>query len=186
MDVKQAIGERRAYRSLDPVQITEELIDDLARSARLSASCSNKQPWRYVFVHDPEVLSELHETLPRGNAWAKAASMIVAVFSKRDLDCLIKGREYFLFDTGMATAFLILRATELGLVAHPIAGYKEQEAKEVLGIPDDMTLITLVMVGRHSESTSPVLSEKQVEAEKRRPERLPLGEFVHFNRYQGE
>ena len=184
MDVKQAISQRRAYRSLEPVDITEELIEDLAGNAQLSASCSNKQPWRYVFVHDPEVLSELHEALSRGNAWAKAASMIVAVFSRRDLDCLIKGREYYLFDTGMATAFLILRATELGLVAHPIAGYSEQKAKEVLRIPDEMTLITLVIVGRHSETISPVLSEKQIKSEKDRPERLTLREFVHFNRYR--
>ena len=186
MDVKQAMNERRAYRSLDPVTITHELIQDLGESAQLSASCFNNQPWRYVFVHDPEVLDELHEALFRGNAWAKAASMIIAVFSKKDLDCIIKGKEYYLFDTGMATAFIILRATELGLIAHPIAGYDEQKAKEVLGIPDDMTLITLVIVGKHSETSSPILSEKQVEWEKTRPERLPLNDFVHVNHFQAE
>jgi len=183
MDVKQAINERRAYRSLDPVTITQELVQDLSESAQLCASCFNNQPWRYVFVHDPEVLSELHEALFKGNAWAKAASMIIAVFSKKDLDCLIKGKEYYLFDTGMATAFIILRATELGLVAHPIAGFSENKAKEVLGIPDDMTLITLVVVGKHSETISPVLSEKQVGWEKERPERLPLRDFAYLNRF---
>ena len=186
MDVKQAIDERRAYRSLDPVEITRELIDDLAGSAQLSASCFNNQPWRYVFVHDPEVLGELQGALSRGNDWAKAASMIIAVFTKKDLDCLIKGREYYLFDTGMATAFIILRATELGLVAHPIAGYNEQKAKEVLGIPDDMTLIALVIVGKHSETISPILSEKQVGWERQRPKRLPLEDFVHLNRLHGK
>jgi len=30
----------------------------------------------------------------------------------------------------MATAFIILRATELGLVAHPIAGYNEDAVKQ--------------------------------------------------------
>ena len=186
MDIKQAIAERRAYRSLDPVTITEELIQDLGESAQLGASCFNNQPWRYVFVHDPDVLSELHEALFRGNAWAKPASLVIAVFSKKELDCLMKGREYYLFDTGMATAFIILRATELGLVAHPIAGYNEQKAKEVLGIPDAMTLITLVIVGRHSATISPILSEKQVGLEKARPERLPLKDFVHVNHFQAE
>jgi nitroreductase len=33
MDVAQAIRERRAYRSLDPVEITEDLIKDLAKHA---------------------------------------------------------------------------------------------------------------------------------------------------------
>lgn len=181
MDVKQAIQTRRAYRSLDPVEITEELIRDLAESAQLAPSCSNNQPWRFVFVYDPDVLEKMHAALTKGNDWVKAASLIIAVFSKKDYDCLIKEREYYLFDTGMATAFLILRATELGLVAHPIAGYREAQVKEILNIPEEMTVITLINVGKHSEIISPLLSEKQVETEKKRQERLSLEEFVYIN-----
>ncbi|HID62754.1 MAG TPA: nitroreductase [Anaerolineae bacterium] len=121
--------------------------------------------------------------MSRGNKWVQAASMIIAVFSQKDLDCLIKGREYFLFDTGMATAFMLLRATEPGLVAHPIAGFNEEAVKEILGIPEEMRLITLVIVGKHSETISPLLSEKQAESEKKRPERLPLEEFAYVNRF---
>ncbi|MCW3991402.1 MAG: nitroreductase family protein, partial [Candidatus Bathyarchaeota archaeon] len=143
MDVKRAIKVRRAYRSLDPVEITEELIRDLAESARLAPSCFNNQPWRFVFAYDPETLKELHTALSRGNEWAHLASMIIAVFSKPDLDCIVGEREYYLFDTGMATAFIILRATELGLVAHPIAGFRERRVKRILEIPEEMRLITL-------------------------------------------
>lgn len=35
MDVKKAMNERRAYRSLKPVKITEQLVQDLAESIRL-------------------------------------------------------------------------------------------------------------------------------------------------------
>jgi nitroreductase len=181
LSVKQTIQARRAYRSLEPVEITEELIRDLAESARLTPSCFNNQPWRFVFVHDPEVLKELHGAMSRGNQWVQAASMIIAVFSREDLDCRIKARNYYLFDTGMATAFIMLRATELGLVAHPIAGYREDQVKEILGIPEDMQVITLLNVGKHSETISPLLSEKQVESEEERPERLPLEEFAYVN-----
>ena len=181
MNVKQTIQARRAYRSLEPVEITEELIRDLAESARLTPSCFNNQPWRFVFAHDPEVLKKLHGAMSRGNDWVQAASMIIAVFSREDLDCRIKGRNYYLFDTGMATAFIMLRATELGLVAHPIAGYREDQVKEILDIPEDMRVITLVIVGQHSETISPLLSEKQVESEEERPERLPLEEFAYVN-----
>nr|MDO8135844.1 nitroreductase family protein [Candidatus Njordarchaeum guaymaensis] len=182
--MKQAIRERRAYRSLDPVQITEDLIKDLAECARLAPSCNNNQPWRFVFVHDPDVLQQLHSTFPRGNKWMEASSMIIAVFSNRNLDCIIGDRIYYLFDTGMATAFLILRATELGLVAHPVAGYDEAKVKQILKIPDDMTVITLVNIGKHSSSISAVLSEKQVLGEKQRPERLPLEKFAYINSYK--
>ena len=49
MNVKETIEKRRAYRSLDPVDITEGLIEDLARMARITPSCGNKQPWRFTF-----------------------------------------------------------------------------------------------------------------------------------------
>jgi hypothetical protein len=44
--------------------------------------------------------------------------------------------------------------------------------------------ISKIIVGKQSEKISPVLSEKQVEWEKERPERLPLEKFAHFNRFE--
>ncbi|MEN6309958.1 MAG: nitroreductase family protein [Acidobacteriota bacterium] len=185
MDVHTAIETRRAYRSLAPVAAGEELARDLARHAQLAPSCNNNQSWRYVFVYEPEVLAAMRPVFNPGNEWCHAASMIVAVFSRKEDDCLIRDREYHQFDTGMATAFLILRATELGLVAHPIAGYSPKKAREVLGIPDAYQVITLVQIGRHAAELSPVLSEKQIEAEKARPERFPLEKFAYLNKYAG-
>ncbi|MDH4258420.1 MAG: nitroreductase family protein [Candidatus Aminicenantes bacterium] len=186
MDVSQAIKERRAYRSLDPVEITEDLVKDLAGSAILAPSCFNNQPTRFVFVYDPEVLMKMREALSQGNQWAQAASMIIAVFSKKEDDCMIKDREYHQFDCGLASGLLILRATELGLVAHPIAGYSPKKTREVLGIPEEYQVITLIIVGKHSAEISPVLSGEQVGWEKERPQRLPLEKFAFFNHYGGK
>ncbi len=94
--------------------------------------------------------------------------MIVAVLSRADLDCQIREREYYLFDTGMATALMILRATELGLVAHPIAGYSPKKVRAVLGIPDDMRVVTLVIFGKHTDQIGDLLSEDQAASESRR------------------
>ncbi len=185
MDVKEAIKARRAYRSFVPVTITGELVDDLAESARLAPSCNNFQPWRFVFVYNPEALGKLHEALSEGNRWAKDSSLIIAVFSKKENDCMLAGRDYFLFDVGMSVGFLILRATELGLVAHPIAGYDDKKAKEILGIPQEMTLITLVNVGKHTTELKPYFSENQIKGERGRPERKPISEFAFIDRYSG-
>jgi nitroreductase len=184
MNLKEIINKRRAYRSLDTVEITKELVRDLAESAQLAPSCFNNQPWRFVFVYDKAMLKKLQPALSKGNEWVHFASLIIAVFSRKDFDCVTKEREYYLFDTGMATAFVILRATELGLVAHPIAGYSEEKVKEILGIPQEMRVITLVNVGRHSEDINPVLSEKQIEWERNRPERLSLEKFAYKNMYK--
>ncbi|MEA3350448.1 MAG: nitroreductase family protein [Chloroflexota bacterium] len=177
MDVKQAIQTRRAYRSLEQAKITEDIIRDLAKSAQLTPSCFNNQPWRFVFVYESKKLAEVQGALSRGNAWAKNGSMIVAVFSEQELDCTIKERVYFQFDTGMATAFMMLRATELGLVAHPIAGYKEETVKEILNIPDEMQVITMLVVGKFAECT------EQAKEERERPERLGLDKFTFMNSY---
>ena len=186
MDVKEAIETRRASRSLDPITVTKELIDDLARCAQLSASCNNYQPWRFIFVYDPEMLQKMREVLSKGNEWVHDASMIIAVLSKKEFDCIVKERQYYQFDCGMATAFLILRATELGLVAHPIAGYSPQKTREILGSPDDLEVITLVNIGKHARDIHPTLTERQRETEAKRPERFPLEKFVFLNRYPKE
>lgn len=183
MKVKDAILKRRAYRSLAPVTITDDLINDLAGCAQLFCSCFNNQPWRFIFVYDPGQLAKMHEALSRGNEWAKMASMIIVVFSRPDLDCVIKERKYYLFDTGMATAAIILRATELGLVAHPIAGFSPKRVREILDIPEDMEIVTLINIGKHADQISPLLSEDQTKAEKHRPERLSVDKFAYMNKY---
>jgi nitroreductase len=180
MEVHDAIESRRAYRSLEPMTMTDETARDLAGHALLAPSCFNKQPWRYVFVYERGALERLHGALAKGNEWAQAASMIVAVYSRKDLDCDVKGREYYLFDVGLSTAFLVLRATELGLVAHPIAGFDEGAAKDILDIGEEMKLITLVIVGKHSGTINDLLTEQQAEAEAERPERLPLEDVARF------
>jgi len=184
MDVKDAIRTRRAYRSLDPIEVTDELIMDLAESAQLAPSCMNKQPWQFILIYDPEKLKQLFTTLSPGNKWVEKVSLIIAVVSRIKADCVIGERIYYLFDTGMATAFILLRATELGLVAHPIAGYNEELAKEILKIPNDMQLITLVNIGKHSEKTNPELSEDMRLGEKQRPPRKKIKQFVFLNEYK--
>jgi nitroreductase len=184
MDVNKAIQLRRAFRSLIPVEISDELIEDLAKNAQLAPSCFNHQPWRFVFIRSPKMLEKMHEALSSGNSWAHAASLIIAVFSKPEDDCVIRDRIYHQFDCGLAVGFLILRATELGLVAHPIAGFSPKKTRAILGIPDEYKVITLIIVGKHTADISPVLSEKQKSSEKRRPRRKRLPDFVFIDKLQ--
>lgn len=184
MDVKKAIHKRRAYRALEETEITDELIEDLAKHAQLSASCYNNQPWNFVFIDDEDMLENMQEVIKPYNEWTRKASLIIAVFSKSEDDCEVGERSYHLFDTGMAAAFLQLRATELGLVAHPIAGFDEDETKELLDIPEEYRLITLINVGKHADDPNDYMTDDQIETEKERPEREDLEEFVHRNKFE--
>ena len=185
MDVKNAIEDRRAFRSLEPVEITPGTMNELAEAARLSPSCFNNQPWRFVFVHDDDMLLKMREVMKQGNEWTRNASLIIAAFSRLDDDCVIGDRLYHQFDLGMATAFIILRATELGLVAHPIAGFSPKATRELLGIPEEYNVLTLVIVGKKKVGGVPEMTEQQAEVEKQRPPRKDISEFLWFNRFGG-
>ncbi len=183
MFLDDIIEKRRSFRALKKTSLKDDTIKKLAQAARLAPSCYNKQPWRYVFVKDKGVLNGLYETLSSGNEWAKNSSMIIAVFSEKNEDCIVAKRNYYLFDTGMSVGFMLLKATELGLVAHPIAGYSESSAKEVLNIPEKKRLITLIIVGKKTENTE-MLSDEQTETEKKRPKRKKFNEFAFLNKYE--
>ncbi|MFX0117823.1 MAG: nitroreductase family protein [Promethearchaeota archaeon] len=184
MNFENLVKRRRAYRALEPVEITRELIEETALIAQLAPSCSNNQPWRFIFIYEKELLTRVKdETLTNGNTWAKAASLIIAVFSKSDLDCIIKNRQYFLFDTGMATALMILYLTERGLVAHPIAGFFPEKVKQLLDIPEEMLLITLIIVGKKSNIIPDFFKDHQRKNEAERPKRKLLHEFIYYNKY---
>jgi len=184
MELQEILDQRQSYRSFAPVEITESLIEDLANCAKSAPSCYNKQPWRFVFAYEKEVLEQLFGALVEANQWARQASMIIGVFSEASLDCQNDELDYFLFDTGMATSIMILRITELGLVAHPIAGFDFSKAKEIFNIPDHMTMITLLVVGKKTDQINPLLNEKAAAAEKVKTPRKPFSEFAFLNRFE--
>jgi nitroreductase len=176
LEVHEAVLTRRARRVIDDKRpLTESDIDSLVESMRLSPSCFNNQPWRPVFVYDAEQLAQIKTALSKGNEWAHKATLIIAVAAKQADDCIIGDRQYFLFDCGLAVSELVLRATEMGLIAHPIAGFSPKRAREVLGIPDEYTVITFIICG-HPGTDDSVLSDKQKGEEAARPERKPVGE----------
>ncbi|MBC7220827.1 nitroreductase family protein [Candidatus Bipolaricaulota bacterium] len=172
---------RRAYRALAPDPIPHEALTRLVEAAHLAPSCFNNQPWRFV-IAEGEALERVRAALSRGNYWAKRAPAILALASHRDLDCkLSDGRDYFLFGCGMATGLLMIQATQMGLIAHPIAGYDPLAVKEALGIPNEYVLITLIVVGRPGEVRT--LSDKHRAIELGPRERKPLSAVLAWNKF---
>jgi nitroreductase len=180
MTLHEAIHHRHAYRKLKHAIIDHDLLKQLTAAAKLAPSCYNNQPWRFVMVTDPDLLEQLHSAYSKGNEWARKASLVVAVATETSFDCVIGDREYALFDTGIATGFMLLAATEAGLVAHPIAGYDPPKVKEILGIPKEWNVITLVVMGEHDRTAA-----EGDEEELTRPPRKPDREFAWIDRYGG-
>ena len=183
MELMDTIEKRKSYRAFDPVDITDDMISEMMYAASRAPSCSNNQPWRFIFVRKKEVLDGLKDSLSEGNYWGLRASMIIALISRPDLDCQIDERNYNLLDSGMAMGLMLLKATEMGLATHPIAGFDQDLAKKILEIPADYQLLPLILVGRKSENPLLLKKEYHRESEKKRSERKPMEDVMAWDMF---
>jgi len=174
------IAVRRAKRALREDPVPEEVLERVLTAATCAPSCFNNQPWRFVVINDMENLEAVRGFLSSGNYWAKKAPVVVLAATKADLDCrLSEGRNYAFFDLGQAVQSMILQATKEGLIAHPIAGFKPLEIKQAFGIPQEYTLLTLVIIGYPGSEDH--LNDKHKELEHSERSRKDQSEVVFFN-----
>ncbi|MDW7679509.1 MAG: nitroreductase family protein [bacterium] len=142
------LNARKASRAISPEPLSERVIEKLMNAAQLSASCFNNQPWRFLLLTDKEALDKGRKALSGGNLWAAKAPLLIVGFSKPDLDCRLKdGRNYYLFDLGMAVQNILLQATELNLIARPMAGFKPDVIRHEFGIPQEYDISVMIAVG---------------------------------------
>jgi nitroreductase len=175
-----AIYNRRAYRALKEKPIPDDVEKRILEAGVLAPSCFNNQPWRFIVVNQEQSRSLVREALPDANYWAKKAPLYILVITKPDLDCSLKTRrEYALYDTGFAAMNIITQATEEGLIAHPIAGYKDSVLRKAFDIPDDFILINVIVFGYPGDDSE--LNEKHKESERSERSRKPLEEVISYN-----
>jgi len=173
---------RSAYRAIDPRPVEKEKLQALLEAAQLSASCMNNQPWRFLVLDDAEARERGRKALADGNYWAKTAPVLIIGFSRADLDCRPgDGREYFLFDLGMATQNLILQATEFGLVARPMAGFRPAVIREEFQIPESYTILIVIAVGYEGDLSTLKENHQKVSVAPRT--RNPMEANFSFNRF---
>ena len=181
-ELVRELEQRRAYRAMAPTAIASDVVDRVMSAATLAPSCSNKQPWRFVAVTDPDMLNRIRDAFSPGNYWAKPSPFVVLACTKADLDCrLSDNRDYAPFDTGMAVQSMMLQGVKEGLYTHPIAGFDPVRVKEAAGIPADVTLIALVVFAYQGDISA--LGEKHRESEVSQRSRKPLSDVVAENRW---
>ena len=173
------LNSRKATRAISPEPLPDKTVNALIEAARLTPSCYNNQPWRYIFMRSPEALEKGRSAIAEGNRiWADKAPLLVAVYSKPEDDCLMKdGRAYHQFDAGMSVMNLMLAATELGLVARPIAGYDPAKIKQLFSLADADQVICMIIVGKPAADDS-YLPEKVRSIDKQPRQRKPASEIA--------
>lgn len=172
---------RRSGRAFSDKPISDDMLESILEAGRWAPSCMNTQAWNFVVLRDPEVLAKAHESLSRGNAYAKAAPVMIIVAAKEDGGCPSHGLPYFMMDVGLAVENILLQTVHLGLLGHPTAGWNEDQLKNTVGIPDEYRIVTVVFIGY--EGDSKMLDERSREKEKAPRTRKDLSEIVHWNKW---
>ncbi|MFP4199847.1 MAG: nitroreductase family protein [Clostridia bacterium] len=133
----------RAYKA-DPVP--EELLEKVLEAARLAPSASNRQPWNFVVVRDATVREELAEIAGRQAFVGEAPVIIAAVATDPDrmMTCDVPS---YAVDVAIAVDHITLAAEDLGLGTCWIGLFDQDEAKRILGVPEDKKIVTLLPLG---------------------------------------
>ena len=139
MDVQQAIRSKRAVRLYTDEPVSNELIQTILDTARWSQSSKNSQPWEFIVVTDKGKLAELGQAGDYTTHVPQSAFVIVLVSEN---DHFWRG-----FDLGQVAMCLQLAAWEQGIGSCPIAFQRSDQAKEILGVPDDKSLSAAITFG---------------------------------------
>jgi nitroreductase len=161
MDALEAIRKRRSVREYTGDAIPREDLENIVDAARLAPTGWNRQPWDFIVITDKEMIQKLKVA----SQWMEKAGAIIAVV-------LNPSSRWWIEDGAAAIENILIASTALGYGSCWLEGYTlplEEEFKQLLGVPKDKRLLTLVPIG--------------VAVEWPTVEKKSLDEVIHWERY---
>lgn len=157
MKVLEAIRTRRSIRKYKDKNISEDSIKKILEAGRWAPSASNTQPWNFIVLRDEKVRERVAQATTHGKFLAEAPLGIAVVTDP-------EASTHPIEDGAIATQNMLLAAHALELGACWIGAYGsvyEDEVKEILKIPEDKRLLSLISMGFPDQS--PKSSRKELE-----------------------
>lgn len=148
MDVIDAIHNRRAVRKFSDQPVPDDVLHAILRAGGRSQSSKNTQPWRFLVVRDQTMLETLSNLGDFAGHLAGAAFAVILVGTVEST--------WNSFDLGQAAAQMQLAAHNLGVGSCIAAIYQRDEAKQVLGIPQDHSVFCAISFGYPAEDHKPL------------------------------
>lgn len=182
LSVPQAAEQRHSIRKYQPVDVPEAALREILRLVGLAPSANNLQPWRFVVVRDPALKEQLYQAANQQNQVKEAPAVIVLYTDMADtlahLEEIVhpglppERRELTLSNLkaafgGMSEAqreawgaaqghialgYLLLVAQSMGYATSAMAGFQPQEVKQLLGLPEHVSIPALIAIGVANES----------------------------------
>jgi nitroreductase len=160
---------RPLLRTRQVREFTDEPLSDaelaaIADAGRWSGSSKNEQPWRFIVIRDAATIRAFHDAgLPQTRS-LKTATAAVAIVLPAQRERLVSDA----YDDGRAAERMLIAANMLGLGAG-IAWIRFDvldTARELLGLPEDRIVRTVLSLGHPTEAA---LRPKSRPGEARRP-----------------
>ena len=148
MDVRQAIKDRRSVRKYTQEPVSEDQLAQILEAGRWAPSRGNSQAWKFIVLKDAQIRRQLAEAIPNGKFLAKAPLGVAVVVNP-------KSSKHPEQEGAAAIQNMLLAAHALGLGTCwiSVCGTEwAEKATQVLGIPDEEWLISVVSIGHPAET----------------------------------
>ncbi len=146
MDILETIKTRRSVRGYKKEPVPEEKLKKVLEAARLAPSARNDQSWKFIVVRDPEKRKQLVKAADTNDFVGQAPVIIVAVGLNPEfvMKC---GVPAYAVDLAIAVDHMTLAAVAEGLGTCWIGSFSQNKVKDVLGIPEEYKVVTLLPLG---------------------------------------
>jgi len=152
VEVFEAIKGRRSVRKYKKDPIPEDLIVKILEAGRWAPSAGNSQPWNFIALRNEEVRRRIAEATTYEKFLADASVGIAVVIDPMASTHPVE-------DGAIATQNMLLAAHALGLGACWIGSYNEERVKEILSIPKNKRLLSIISIGFPAESPTKTRKE---------------------------
>lgn len=171
--------ERWSPRSFADRAVSRETLAKVFEAARWAASSSNEQPWRFlVGTRSSETYEKIFASLVEGNQrWARTAPVLMLGAAHTRFNRGGAENRFALYDLGAAASYMTLQAAALGVATHQMGGFEADKARELLGIPDEYAIGSVIALG-YQDAPEKLADERLIQQETTPRQRNPLPEFV--------
>ena len=183
--IDELLRRRWSPRLFEDRRVEHEKILSLLEAARWAPSSNNDQPWYYLVFDDAdeEALQRAQGCLVPGNSWATKAPVLLLSVTRNHWSNKNVPNRHAQHDTGAASAYLVLQAVKLGLVAHQMAGFDADKARAEFQIPNGFTPMAMIAVGYPYRGDLNSLDEKTRTRELGERLRRPLSETAFAGKW---
>ena len=168
------VQKRRSIRRYMDKPVEPEKVDRLIEAALRATSSRGFNPWNFIVVTDSVLLEKLSKAKPHGASFLKDASLGIAVCADPE-KC-----DVWIEDASIASIYIHLAAESMELGScwiqirkrmHDQTKTAEQYIRELLNIPENFNVESMIAIGYPAEIKSPH-SKEDLQYEK-----------VHYNLY---